>query len=215
MPQLSKRYFHALTQGGIAKKLESLSTLRFLRQPLAGCFFSRKRQAAIWLEMFMILRVQLLLTPKCRPSIKPRTSLALPTPRLRAITISKTCPVGTYNVSVSMVGFAKSQFKGVEIKLNTTITQNVTLSVSESTTTVDVQDAVAAIDTTTAQLWRSFDVKQVTDLPSTATGSGVLNLSLLNAGVATSGAVGAGTGTLVAGQRPRNNDFTVEGIRQQ
>ena len=48
------------------------------------------------------------------------------------------------------------------------------------------------------------------DLPTTASGSGVINLSLLNAGVATSGAIGLGTGPSVGGQRPRNNNFTVE-----
>ena len=121
-------------------------------------------------------------------------------------------PVGTYNLVISAPGFSKTEFKSVAVKLNTTITQNVTLNVSQATTTVEVSEAAAAIDTTTAQLQSTFDVKQVTDLPSTATGSGVLNLSLLNAGVATSGAVGAGSGPSVAGQRPRNNNFTVEGI---
>ncbi len=47
---------------------------------------------------------------------------------------------------------------------------------------------------------------------STSTGSGVLNLSLLDAGVATSGGIGAGSGPSVGGQRPRNNNFTVEGV---
>jgi hypothetical protein len=43
-------------------------------------------------------------------------------------------------------------------------------------------------------------------------GAGVINLSLLNAGVGTSGAVGLGSGPSVGGQRPRNNNFTIEGI---
>ena len=46
----------------------------------------------------------------------------------------------------------------------------------------------------------------------TSTGSGVLNLSLLDAGVASSGGIGAGSGPSVGGQRPRNNNFTVEGV---
>jgi len=44
------------------------------------------------------------------------------------------------------------------------------------------------------------------------TGSGVLNLSLLAAGVGTSGGVGVGSGPSVGGQRPRNNNFTIEGV---
>ncbi len=43
-------------------------------------------------------------------------------------------------------------------------------------------------------------------------GSGVINLSLLAAGVASSGGIGVGTGPSVGGQRPRNNNFTIEGV---
>ena len=47
-------------------------------------------------------------------------------------------------------------------------------------------------------------------MPSNPTG-GYLNLSLLGAGVASSGGVGAGTGPSIGGQRPRNNNFAIEG----
>src|SRR5258708_36092324 len=57
-----------------------------------------------------------------------------------------------------------------------------------------------------------YEEKQLADLPSTPNGSGVVNLSLLSAGVATSGGVGVGMGPSVGGQRPRNNDFTIEGV---
>src|SRR5437016_12286394 len=51
------------------------------------------------------------------------------------------------------------------------------------------------------------------DLPRTSLGpSGILNLSLLSSGVASSGGIGAGSGPSIGGQRPRNNNFTVEGI---
>ena len=50
------------------------------------------------------------------------------------------------------------------------------------------------------------------ELPTASSGSGVINLSLLAPGVGTSGGIGAGTGPSVGGQRPRNNNFTVEGI---
>src|SRR5258708_20490872 len=49
-------------------------------------------------------------------------------------------------------------------------------------------------------------------MPGAGSGSGVLNLSLLGAGVATSGGVGVGSGPSVGGQRPRNNNFTIEGV---
>ncbi len=121
-------------------------------------------------------------------------------------------PVGTYSIAVNMTGFAKAAIKNVEIRLNTTVTSNITLAVNQSTTTVQVSESAANIDTTTAQIQNTFESKQIADLPVTASGSGVLNLSLYDAGVTSSGSVGAGTGPSVAGQRPRNNNFTVEGI---
>ena len=73
--------------------------------------------------------------------------------------------------------------------------------------------AAATVDTTTANIQTSFESQQVQELPTASTGLGVLNLSLLNAGVATSGGIGAGTGPSVSGQRPRNNNYTVEVVR--
>jgi hypothetical protein len=61
----------------------------------------------------------------------------------------------------------------------------------------------------------TYDAKQIADLPSASggqAGSGVLNLSLLSAGVTSSGGAGYGMGPSVGGQRPTNNNFTIEGI---
>jgi len=121
-------------------------------------------------------------------------------------------PAGEYDVLASAPGFTNTELKKVAVQLNQTVTANITLSVARSVTSVEVTEAAVAIDTTTAQVQNTFDTKQITDLPVTATGSGVLNLALLSPGVATSGVVGVGTGPSVGGQRPRNNNFTVEGI---
>jgi hypothetical protein len=121
-------------------------------------------------------------------------------------------PVGTYKLTVSASGFTKAELNNVTVDLNKTATANVTLQVGETTSTVEVTDTSAVIDTTTSQVQTSFETKQVTDLPTTSSGSGIINLSLLTAGVSSSGAVGAGTGPSVGGQRPRNNNYTIEGI---
>src|SRR5213076_2887908 len=91
-------------------------------------------------------------------------------------------------------------------------TANITLKAGGTATSIDVDANATVIDTATAQIQNTFDARQNTDLPTSSVGSGVINLSLLGAGVASSGAVGAGTGPSVGGQRPRNNNFTVEGI---
>ena len=121
-------------------------------------------------------------------------------------------PIGTYTIMVSATGFGKAELKGVAIQLNKIATANVKLEMGKSTETVEVTAAAVTLDTSTSQVQTSFETKQLADLPNTSSGNGVLNLSLLNAGVSTSGATGLGTGPSVGGQRPRNNNFTVEGI---
>jgi hypothetical protein len=120
--------------------------------------------------------------------------------------------VGTYDLTVTAAGFAKAEVKGISIDLSKVSTANVTLQVGKAADTVEVTSSAAVIDTSTANVIGTFDSQQMSDLPSASTGSGVLNLSLLQSGVATSGSVGIGTGPSVGGQRPANNNFTVEGI---
>jgi hypothetical protein len=121
-------------------------------------------------------------------------------------------PSGSYTVTVNAPGFAQQQRKSVQISLSQATTLNVTLQVTGASQTVEVTEAGATLDTTTAQVQSSFGSAVAMDLPMSSMGAGVINLSLLNAGVATSGAVGAGTGPSVGGQRPRNNNYTIEGI---
>ncbi len=121
-------------------------------------------------------------------------------------------PPGNYTITVTAPGFTKAQVKGVEVTLNKIATTNVKLDVGTNVESVEVTAAAAAIDTTTASVQSSFETTSLSELPTASGGSGVINLSLLNAGVGSSGAVGLGTGPSVGGQRPRNNNFTVEGI---
>jgi hypothetical protein len=121
-------------------------------------------------------------------------------------------PAGTYTVTAKANGFTSATLKNVSINLNQTATANLTLQVGAVSSTVEVVEAAAAIDTTTAQVQNTFTTKQSEDLPTAGVGSGVLNFSLLGSGVASSGGVGIGTGPSVGGQRPRNNNFTIEGV---
>jgi len=120
--------------------------------------------------------------------------------------------VGTYTVTAVAGGFSKAELKGIRVDLNVTATANFTLQVGQTVQTVEVTAAAATIDTTTAQLQNTFETQQLMDLPTASNGSGVINLSLLAPGVATSGGIGVGSGPSVGGQRPRNNNFTIEGI---
>ena len=109
----------------------------------------------------------------------------------------------------------KGGYRDVEVVLNKVATANITAAVVSASTTVEVNEQAMAIDTTTPTISTTFGAKQAADSPITSTGgtgSGVLNLSLLDAGVASSGGVGVGMGPSIGGQRPRNNNFTVEGV---
>ena len=121
-------------------------------------------------------------------------------------------PVGSYTITASATGFAVASIKDVEVKLNVTVTVPIAEQLGQSSTTADVVESAVTLDTTTAQIQNTFEARQVSDLPVTAGMSGVLNLALYSAGVTSGGTVGVGVGPSVGGQRPRNNNFTVEGI---
>jgi hypothetical protein len=120
-------------------------------------------------------------------------------------------PIGTYRLTATGAGLS-AKMDGVKVELNRTLTVNVVAMVEAAATSVDVTQQAVSVDTVTATIQNSYDEKQSQDLPSASVGLGVLNLSLLQAGVASTGGVGAGTGPAVSGQRPRNNNFTIEGV---
>jgi hypothetical protein len=121
-------------------------------------------------------------------------------------------PVGKYDVSAMASNFATTTVSGLTVELNKTTSLPITLEIKGAVTQVEVSGAVATLDTTTSQITNTFETKLNQDLPTATVGLGVLNLSLLSSGVASSGGIGAGTGPSVAGQRPRNNSFTIEGV---
>ena len=121
-------------------------------------------------------------------------------------------PVGYYNVSATAASFATTTINGFHVELNRTSTLQITLEVTGTTTSIEVVGGVTALDTTTSQLSTTFENTATSTFGAAASGSGVLNLSLMSSGVATSGGVGAGSGPSVGGQRPRNNNFTIEGV---
>jgi Carboxypeptidase regulatory-like domain len=123
-------------------------------------------------------------------------------------------PVGTYRITVKSSGF-KTAIQQVDVVLNQTGTLNFTLALGATSETIEVSGVAATIDTTSAQIQTNYDSRYSQDLGISATGgtgAGVLNLSLLSPGVTQSSSLGIGVGPSVGGQRPYNNNFTVEGV---
>ncbi len=118
--------------------------------------------------------------------------------------------VGTYRITAKMTGF-RTLSEQVEVQLNLTTTRNLTLSPGATAETIEVSGTPPTIDTTTNQLQTTYDNKLLENMGATSIGSGVLNASLLQAGVGSTGGLGAGSGPSVGGQRPRENNFTIEG----
>jgi hypothetical protein len=123
-------------------------------------------------------------------------------------------PVGSYRIAVRASGF-RPITQQVEIVLNKTGTLNVTVTPGATSETIEVSGVAVTIDTTTAQLQSTYNERLSQDLGLTSAGglgAGVLNLALLSPGVTQSSSMGAGSGPSVGGQRPYNNNFTVEGV---
>jgi hypothetical protein len=119
---------------------------------------------------------------------------------------------GSYDMSVVAPGFQPYTIKGLSVQTSHSSTVDVPLSVG-ATSTVEVQaGSGTTLDTTTTNLTTSFSPQELSVLPTATIGLGVLNESLLAPNVASSGGIGIGTGPSIAGQRPRNNNYTVEGI---
>jgi hypothetical protein len=124
-------------------------------------------------------------------------------------------PVGDdYTISVKAASFKSLSLTGVKVELNQTTDVPAQLQLGNIGEVVEVTASGAElVDTTTANLAKSFDSRQVVELAQTSLGgAGVNNLALIAPNVSSSGGVGVGTGGSVGGQRPRNNNFVLDGI---
>lgn len=118
----------------------------------------------------------------------------------------------SYDITVNSSGFAQSVLKAVPVTLNKTSTSDITLGIASSTSVEVEATSGTTLDTTTNNLTTTFESQELAVLPSATVGYGVLNASLLAPNVTSPGGVGIGTGPSVGGQRPRNNNYTIEGI---
>lgn len=122
-----------------------------------------------------------------------------------------------YKVTVEAPSFKTLTLTDVKVQLNqiTDLAAQLSLGVVGEVVTVTSAGA-ELVDTTTATLSKSFNERQVVELAQTnvggAFGGGVNNLALLAPNVSSSGGVGVGTGGSVGGQRPRNNNFVIDGV---
>ncbi|PYS74475.1 MAG: TonB-dependent receptor [Acidobacteria bacterium] len=127
-------------------------------------------------------------------------------------------PGDDYSVSVEAANFKNLSLTNIKVSVNQTTDLPVQLVPGLVTESVTVTaGGVELVDTTSANLSKAFSSRQVVELAQTTAGpagspAGVNNLALLAPNVTSSGGVGVGTGGSVGGQRPRNNNFVVDGV---
>ncbi len=126
-------------------------------------------------------------------------------------------PGDDYEVTIEAQNFKTLTLSEVKVQLNQINDLSAQLQIGGIGETVTVTSGSAElVDTTTANLSKSFGERQVVELAQTnvggAFGGGVNNLALIAANVSSSGGVGVGSGGSVGGQRPRNNNFMVDGV---
>src|ERR1043165_4563483 len=123
-----------------------------------------------------------------------------------------------YSCSVEAPNFKNVSLTDVRVSVTQATDLPVQLEPGQVTETVTVTAGGAElVNTTSANLSKAFSSRQVVELAQTTAGpagspAGVNNLALLAPGVTSSGGVGVGTGGSVGGQRPRNNNFVVDGV---
>ena len=123
-----------------------------------------------------------------------------------------------YTVTVEATNFKKAELTDVRVQVNQATDLTIALQTGAITESVTVTaGGTELVETTTANLSKAFSDRQVVELAQTTAGpagstAGVNNLALLAAGVTSSGGVGVGTGGSVGGQRPRDNNFVVDGV---
>lgn len=117
---------------------------------------------------------------------------------------------GAYQITIEGTGF-QSVTQELTVSLNQESAINVTLQTGGvGTTTVDVTAASEAlVQTESSQLGRSFETRQVQNLPIFGNQNA---LALLSPNVVGQSSGTAGSGGTVGGVRPRYNVFTVDGV---
>lgn len=123
---------------------------------------------------------------------------------------------GTYVITVQSPpdsNFSTLTISDVRVKLNEVTDVPTVLQPGEASASVTVSAGGAElVNTTSLNLSKDFNSRQVVDLAQTGQGAGIYNLALISPNVVSSGGVGLGTGGSVGGQRPRDNNFIVDGI---
>ena len=120
---------------------------------------------------------------------------------------------GQYRLSVEAKGFKGFVKKDIQVVANRDNVADAKLTLGVATETIEVSGGAVQVDTGSSELNHGFDARDV-ELPNAG---GTLNNSPLNLAVLAANVVAQPGGTMgvggsVGGTRPRDNNFTVDGV---
>ena len=121
---------------------------------------------------------------------------------------------GAYTIAVEAAGFSKYVAKDVPVLADQDNEADARLSVGATAETVEVTAEAVAVQTTSSSLNNNYNASEVVNLPNAA---GVLNGNPMNLAILAPNVVAqpggvTGIGGSVGGTRPRDNNFTVDGV---
>ena len=118
-------------------------------------------------------------------------------------------PVGPYEVSVSLSGFATQVRSGITLQIAQEANLDFGLKVATVTETITVVGEAPIVETTKTALGKVITTKQIDDLP--ISGRNFTNLAFLSPGVLVNASTG-GTTLAAGGGTGRNNAFVIDGL---
>jgi hypothetical protein len=121
---------------------------------------------------------------------------------------------GAYTLTVEAQSFKKYVKKGIPVLTNQDNVADARMDIGAASETVEVVAGEAGVQTTSSDLTHNFSAQDVANLPTAA---GVLNGSPLNLAILAPNVVATpggaqGVGGSVGGTRPRDNNFSVDGV---
>ena len=120
---------------------------------------------------------------------------------------------GTYAVTIEAKGFKKYVTKGVVVGANQDNVADAHLEVGTASEVVEVSAGVSQVETTSSLLNNQFDSKDVLNVPVVGGAAySALNLAILAPNTIAQPGGTAGTGGAIGGTRPRDNNFTIDGV---
>jgi outer membrane receptor protein involved in Fe transport len=120
---------------------------------------------------------------------------------------------GSYMVTIEAKGFKKYVKKGVPVGANQDNVADAHLELGSTAEVVEVVAGNAQVETTSSTINNEFDSKDVLNVPVVGgVAYSALNLSILAPNTTAQPGGAAGTGGAIGGTRPRDNNFTIDGV---